>query len=283
LDPAAKIDQNRTTPAANRTLTAAPSHSQSWPALSVVVPTYNERTRIAELVASIFAVFRDNELDGELVIVDDNSPDGTGALVDGLVATHPGRLKVVHRAGKLGLGTAVMEGFVAAGAPVVGVMDADFSHPPSTLPRLLDALNRTQADAVIGSRYIPGGGVKNWPLRRRLLSQVACLLAWPLTPVRDATSGFFLVRRDAVENVTIAAGGFKICLELLMRGRIGSVAEVPYTFVDRSAGDSKMSLREALGYLTQLRQLYAVRFLTTRRARSRYFREPPQVKGRAAD
>ncbi len=95
-------------------MTAAPSHSQSWPALSVVVPTYNERARIGELVGSILAVFRDNGMDGELVIVDDNSPDGTGALVDGLVAMHSGRLKVVHRSGKLGLGTAVMEGFLAA-------------------------------------------------------------------------------------------------------------------------------------------------------------------------
>lgn len=287
LDPAAKIDQNRTTSAANRTLTAAPLQPESRPALSVVVPTYNERARIGELVASVFGVFRDNSLDGELVIVDDNSPDGTGALVDGLVTMHPGRLSVVHRAGKLGLGTAVMEGFLAAGAPVVGVMDADFSHPPSLLPRLLDILNRTAADAAIGSRYIPGGGVKNWPMRRRLLSQVACLLAWPLTPVRDATSGFFLVRRGAVEGVPIAAGGFKICLELLMRGRIESVAEVPYTFVDRAAGDSKMSLREALGYLTQLRQLYAVRFLTVRSPRPRYVRARPQADvgadGRVAD
>ncbi len=89
-------------------------------------------------------------------------------------------------------------------------MDADFSHPPLMLPRLLDVLNRTGADAAIGSRYIPGGGVKNWPLSRRLLSQIACVLAWPLTPVRDATSGFFLIRRDAVEGVLIPAGGFKI-------------------------------------------------------------------------
>ncbi len=257
MDPAAKIDQNRYYISSEPHLTATSLHSLSWPALSVVVPTYNERTRIAELIASIFLVFRDNDVDGELVIVDDNSPDGTGALVDGLVALHPGRLKVVHRAGKLGLGTAVMEGFLAAGAPVVGVMDADFSHPPPMLPQLLDVLNRTAADAAIGSRYIPGGAVKNWPLRRRLLSQIACLLAWPLTPVRDATSGFFLVRREAVERVSIAAGGFKICLELLIRGRIESVAEVPYTFVDRTIGDSKMSLREALGYLTQLRQLYS--------------------------
>lgn len=237
----------------------------------MVVPTYNERTRIAELVAAIARVFADAGVDGELIIVDDNSPDGTGAIVDGLLARYP-RLKVVHRAGKLGLGTAVMEGFRAASAPVVGVMDADFSHPPAVVPHLLDALRRTGADAVIGSRYVPGGAVENWPVARQLMSRLACVLAWPLTPVRDATSGFFLVRRDAVEGVTIAAGGFKICLELLMRGCIASVAEVPYTFVDRTVGASKMTLREALGYLTQLRQLYGLRFHTGRQARPRYLR-----------
>lgn len=248
------------------------------PAVSVVVPTYNERTRIAELVAAIFDVFRESRLDGELVIVDDNSPDGTGAIVDALVAAHAPRLTVVHRAGKLGLGTAVMEGFLGASAPVVGVMDADFSHPPSALPRLLETMQRTGADAVIGSRYVPGGGVRNWPLGRRLLSRIACGLAWPLTPVRDATSGFFLIRRDVVDGVTIQAGGFKICLELLMRSPVRSVAEVPYEFVDRTVGASKMTLREALGYFTQLRQLAWFR-LRSRRPRVRYVRVPPAGAG----
>ena len=105
------------------------------PLLSIVVPTYNERTRIAELVRAVFEVFRTYTLDGELVVVDDNSPDGTGAVVDDLSREIGPRLVVVHRAGKLGLGTAVMEGFVASRSPVVGVMDADFSHPPEGIAR----------------------------------------------------------------------------------------------------------------------------------------------------
>ena len=243
------------------------------PDVSVVVPTYNERTRIAELVETVFDVFRSGGIDGELVIVDDNSPDGTGAIVDALVSAHAPRLHVLHRAGKLGLGTAVMEGFMAAAAPVVGVMDADFSHPPSALPRLLDTMRRTGVDAVIGSRYIEGGDAQNWPVARLLLSRFACLLAAPLTPVRDATSGFFLIRREVVEGVTIHAGGFKICLELLMRSPVRSVAEVPYVFVDRTVGRSKMTLREALGYFSQLRSLYALR--RGGRQPLAYHREPP--------
>jgi len=243
------------------------------PRLSIVVPTYNERTRIAELVRAVFDVFRAHALDGELVVVDDNSPDGTGAIVDDLVREIGPRLVAVHRSGKLGLGTAVMEGFLAAHAPVVGVMDADFSHPPEGVARLHAVLAETGADAVVGSRYIPGGRAENWPVGRLLLSKLACVLAWPLTPVRDATSGFFLIRRDVVSGVQIAAGGFKICLELLLRSPAQSVAEVPYVFVDRTTGQSKMSLREALGYLTQLRQLYVFKLFGPARGRSlRYFR-----------
>lgn len=238
-----------------------PRNDDVAPALSVVVPTYNERTRIAELTRAVFDVFRSQHLDGELVIVDDNSPDGTGGVIDELVGEIGPRLVAVHRAGKLGLGTAVMEGFRAAHAPVVGVMDADFSHPPSHLPRLYAVLRQTGVDAVVGSRYIPGGRAENWPFGRLLMSRLACLAAAPLTPVRDATSGFFLIRREVVSGAAIAAGGFKICLELLLRSPVRSVAEVPYVFVDRTTGESKMTFREARGYLTQLRQLYRLKFM----------------------
>lgn len=223
----------------------------------MIVPTYNERGRIAELAETVFAVFRAAGIPGELVIVDDNSPDGTGEVADDLARRF--RIRVVHRAGKLGLGSAVMEGFEAAEAPIVGVMDADFSHPPDVIPRLLAALRNANVDAVVGSRYVAGGAVLNWPVARLMMSRVACLLARPLTPVRDATSGFFLIRRDVVHGVRIEAGGFKICLELLLRGPVTSVAEVPYTFVDRTTGQSKMSTREALGFFTQLRQLFWVK------------------------
>lgn len=226
--------------------------------LSIVVPTYNERDRLADLVREIFAAYAAEGLDGELVIVDDNSPDGTGALADELATRH--RITVLHRRGKLGLGTAVIEGFGAATAPIVGVIDADLSHPPALLPRMLAVMQSASADFVIGSRYIPGGGTRNWGLARLMMSRVACVMARGLTPIRDATSGFFLIRRDLVRNVQISSGGFKICLELLVRGRPRSVVEVPYVFVGRTAGESKMNLKEALGYLEQLKALR--RFVT---------------------
>lgn len=228
-----------------------PSASSAPPAaVSIVVPTYNERGRLADLVAVVFDVFARHGLDGELVIVDDNSPDGTGALADDLARRY--RVTVVHRPGKLGLGTAVIDGFRVASSGFVGVMDADLSHPPDLLPRMLDLLATDRADFVIASRYIPGGGTRNWSAARLLMSRVACLLARPVTPVRDATSGFFLVRRELAEGVRIEAGGFKICLELLVRGRARRIVEVPYLFVGRTVGDSKMNLAEAAGYLRQL-------------------------------
>ena len=222
-------------------------------ALSIVVPTYNERDRLGDLVHAIFDAYAAEGLDGELVIVDDNSPDGTGALADELAQRY--RVRVIHRAGKLGLGTAVIDGFAAASAPVVGVIDADLSHPPHALPRMLAVMRTHGADMVIGSRYIPGGGTHHWGPGRLLMSRAACVMARSLTPVRDATSGFFLIRRDLAGGVKISAGGFKICLELLVRGRPAAVAEVPYVFEGRTAGESKMNLREALGYLDQLKDL----------------------------
>ncbi len=221
--------------------------------LAIVVPTYNERDRLKDVVEKIASTYSGAGIDGEIVIVDDNSPDGTGALADELAAQY--RIKVLHRAGKLGLGTAVIEGFAAASAPIVGVMDADLSHPPGLLPGMLAVMQSTSADFVIGSRYIPGGGTHGWGLGRLLMSRFACLLARSVTPIRDATSGFFLIRRDLVRDVRISAGGFKICLELLVRGRPASVVEVPYVFVGRTAGESKMNTKEALGYLKQLVEL----------------------------
>jgi dolichol-phosphate mannosyltransferase len=234
-----------------------PARIATAPTLSLVAPTYNERDRLPDLVRAIFDVFSTSGIDGNLVVVDDNSPDGTGALADELARSYP--ITVVHRAGKLGLGTAVIEGFNASDAEIVGVIDADLSHPPALLPRMVDAIRETKADIVVGSRYVPGGGTGDWPLSRQLMSRFACLLARGLTPVRDVTSGFFLIRRERAKGVRISAGGFKICLELLIRSEPTLVVEVPYVFRTRTAGESKMNFTEALGYLAQLKDLRAYR------------------------
>jgi len=236
----------------------------------MVVPTYNERERIGELVGAVFEACRSQGIRLEMVVVDDNSPDGTGLVADELARTYP--LRVIHRTGKLGLGTAVVAGFSVAASGTVGVMDADFSHPPSVVPRLFAVFEAARADVVIGSRYIPGGSTPNWPLWRRILSRTACMAARPLSPVRDAASGFFLIRRDIASRVAIQAGGFKICLELLVRAWPERLVEIPYRFDDREQGESKMSLREAAGYLVQLRDLYWLRISGPRRPRRHYRR-----------
>jgi len=228
------------------------------PDVSIVIPTYNERDRLAELMQALFDASAAASIDLEVVIVDDNSPDGTGALADELAGTH--RMTVVHRAGKLGLGTAVVEGFAVASADTFGVMDADFSHPPSLVPKMVAAFRATNADVLVASRYVQGGSTPDWPLKRRLLSRLGCLLARGLSPIRDAASGFFLIRRSIARGVAIKAGGFKICLELIVRGAPRTLVELPYRFDDRELGESKMSMREASGYLYQLRDLYALRW-----------------------
>jgi len=234
----------------------------------MVVPTYNERDRLGDLTRALFDSAAAASLALELVIVDDNSPDGTGALADELAAKY--RVQVVHRAGKLGLGTAVVAGFAVASAPVVGVMDADFSHPPSLVPRMFTVFRATGADVLVASRYVPGGSTPDWPFVRRVMSRVACLLARPLSPIRDAASGFFLIRRDIARGVTIKAGGFKICLELIVRGWPQRLIEIPYRFDDRELGESKMSWREAAGYLVQLKDLYGQRLGGPRRPSRQY-------------
>jgi len=236
--------------------------------LTMVVPTYNEKDRLAELVSRLFESAATANLGLELVVVDDNSPDGTGQLADELATKH--RITVIHRAGKLGLGTAVVEGFAVATAEIVGVMDADFSHPPALVPKMYAAFRQTEADVLVASRYIPGGSTPDWPFKRRLLSRVACMLARPLSPIRDAASGFFLIRREIARNVSIKAGGFKICLELIVRGWPTRLVELPYRFDDRELGESKMSTREASGYLVQLKDLYRLRWSKLGRPKREY-------------
>ena len=182
---------------------------------TIVIPTYNERDRLGTLLERVFAACEHDGLAVEVVIVDDNSADGTGDLADQWARHH--RVRVLHRAGKLGLGTAVLEGFGAAQTAIVGVMDGDLSHPPELLPRLFRTITEGAFDVVVGSRYVDGGGTSNFSIGRWLLSRAGCWLARPLTPVRDPMSGFFLMRREHLEGFRTSVSGFKIGLELLVR------------------------------------------------------------------
>jgi len=218
--------------------------------ISVIVPTYNEAGSITPLVERLAVSLAGREW--ELVVVDDGSPDGTADIAAGLAPARP--VRVVPRSGKAGLASAVIAGMkVARGDPLV-VMDADLSHPPEVVPGLVDAID-AGADLAVGSRYVKGGGTRDWPMRRRVVSRVACMMGSVLVPVRDATSGFFAIRRRAIDGVRLNAIGFKIGLGVIARARAARIVEVPYTFRDRELGKSKFGRREIVQYVVQLGQI----------------------------
>ena len=218
--------------------------------LSIVVPTYNEAGSIPLLADRLHAAL--GARPWELIIVDDGSPDGTADIAAGLAPRIP--VRVVRRAGKAGLASAVVAGFAASLGEVLLVMDADLSHPPEVVPALADAI-ANGADLAVGSRYVSGGGVMDWPLKRRVVSRIACLMGNVLVPVRDATSGFFALRRPVIDGVRLNPIGFKIGFEVIARGHYKKVVEVPYTFRDRELGSSKFGRREIVQYVVQLGQV----------------------------
>jgi dolichol-phosphate mannosyltransferase len=228
---------------------------------TIVIPTYNEAGGIEKLLRTLEETFRTHGLDGEIIVVDDNSPDGTGAIVDRLSQELP--VRCLHRPGKMGLSSGVIDGWKMARPESValGAMDADFSHDVRALPKMVEAVESGRYGLAVGSRYVPGGGIANWPKRRIVTSRVACWLARPLTGVKDVTSGYFLVRRNALDGVTLDPIGFKIGLEVIVKGKYDKAVEVPYTFTDRIVGESKLNQSEIFNYLKQLRKLYLGRLL----------------------
>ena len=184
--------------------------------------------------------------------MDDGSPDGTADVAAALAPRLP--VRVVRRGAQAGLASAVLAGFAAARGDLLVVMDADLSHPPETVALLVAALE-SGADLAVASRYVRGGGMEDWPLRRRIVSRAACLLGNLLVPIRDATSGFFAVRRSAIDGVRLNGIGFKIGFEVAARARTRRIVEVPYVFRDREFGSSKFGRREVGQYLVQLGQV----------------------------
>ncbi len=226
----------------------------------IIIPTYNEHENLADISKAIL----DAHPDFNLLIVDDNSPDGTGKLADQLAQKSKGRIKVLHRQGKLGLGSAYVKGFKYAlehNYDVVFEMDADFSHNPRYLVPMLKMIS--QADVVIGSRYIKGVNVVNWPMRRLLLSYFANLYTRIITglPVKDATAGFVALKREVLEALNlddIKSDGYSFQIELKFRAykRGFTLKEVPIVFEERAKGESKMSkeiVREAIIMVWRLR------------------------------
>lgn len=217
--------------------------SGAKPAL-VVVPTFNERDNLPVLIDGLLQI-----PSLSVLVVDDGSPDGTGNVADALAREHPDRISVLHRTGRPGLGLSYIDGLrhaLTTGVPLVCQMDADLSHSPADLPRLLAAAEH--ADLVIGSRYVAGGRIRNWPLHRRLLSAFANRYIRAITGlgIRDGTSGFRCWRREALEQIPfdrILSDSYAFLVELAWEtaSRGSRIAEVPITFVERRQGVSKLS------------------------------------------
>jgi dolichol-phosphate mannosyltransferase len=224
--------------------------------LSIIVPTLREAMNIPILVKEITTALEPVLSDWEIIIIDDNSRDGTIKICDRL-SREGAPLKLVVRKNKRGLATAVLDGFAHARAPVFVVMDADLSHPPASIP-LFYKMIQDGAEFVLGSRYIPGGGADDrWTVYRLLNSKFASLLARDLTSVSDPMSGFFALPRSLWERCeNLSPVGYKIGLELIVKGRPRNIKEVPIHFRTRMLGESKLSLRQQLFYLNHLRSLY---------------------------
>jgi dolichol-phosphate mannosyltransferase len=247
------------------------------PSLSIIIPTYNESENILKLIGAIKSNLPSNIIT-EIIVVDDNSPDGTGKIVENYIHNNIGidsslqqqqfhskvdsqkcLVRIIHRKDKTGLIPAILEGIESSIGESILIMDADFSHPPETIPLLVEELRRDPNCIVIGSRYISRGSIIGWPYKRRVISKGSAKIARNGLKVRnvsDPMSGFFAFPRHVINNIKFDTKGFKILLEILVKSRDIRVKEVPYTFRDRKSGQSKMNFNVILDYAGAVWQLY---------------------------
>lgn len=244
-------------------MSASAPERHANPSLWVCVPTYNERENVERFVRALLDMFEHAGINGHVLVIDDGSPDGTGAIADALAAGEP-RVSVLHRSSKQGLGPAYREGFRVAlteGADLVMEIDCDFSHDPRAVPSLVAAAR--DADLVLGSRYVKGGGVADWGLVRRIISRGGSLYAQAIlgVHVKDLTGGFKCFRREVLEALPldeVGSAGYVFQIEMTYRAILQGfrVVEVPITFTDRTEGTSKMSksiVLEAVALVPRLR------------------------------
>jgi dolichol-phosphate mannosyltransferase len=256
--------------------------------LSVIIPTYNESKNILDLLIRLRKVMSQSiSLTPEIIVVDDNSPDNTGGIVesytdnnseqnpkesksdfheiqgdyfDHITPTQGCSIKVVHRSQKTGLVSAILDGIKSSTGQYILVMDADLSHSPELIPKMISELEKPEIDIVVASRYALGGSIIGWPIKRRLLSKGAVKIAKYGLPIRkeveDPMSGFFALKRHIIENITIDSAGYKILLEILVKASEARVKEVPYTFKDRKAGQSKLDKHVIFEYIKAVYNLY---------------------------
>jgi len=229
--------------------------------VSIIIPTYNESQNILKILKSIGEILPPKILT-EAIVVDDNSSDGTGKIVENYLRNFKRisgyTIDVIHRTAKKGLSSAILHGIQQAKGDTIVVMDSDFSHPPQTIPRMLETLRKYRCDIVVASRYVKGGKISGWPLKRKLMSKMATIIAKKGLGVStaDPMSGFFAFKRHIIKGLKFDAIGFKMLLEILVKTRGATVKEIPYTFTDRKFGSSKVSISTAYDYAKSVWKLY---------------------------
>ncbi len=221
--------------------------------ISIILPTFNEALNIPVIIPKIAAVLQSLQTPWEIIVVDDNSPDGTADSAEKLQAELP--VRVIRRTTEKGLASAVIAGFAAAKGSICIVMDADMSHPVEKLPEMIRPIQQDKCDITVGSRYVDGGESANWPIIRQFISRASGLLAMGLTRLSDPTSGFMAVKKSTLEGLELNPIGWKIVLEVVARSG-ARVIEVPITFTDRIYGESKLDSRAKFEYLLHLWRLY---------------------------
>ncbi|MBE9050897.1 glycosyltransferase [Nostocales cyanobacterium LEGE 11386] len=258
-----KIDLLLTVPSGSLQISEAHPNSVSLNGdliqLSLVIPTYKERDNIRNVVKILSQLLDELIPDNyELIVVDDDSPDRTWEVAQSLIEEYP-QLRVMRRQHERGLSSAVIRGWQAARGHILGVIDGDLQHPPEILAQLLGAIEQG-ADLAVASRHVEGGGVSSWSIVRRFLSRGAQVLGLILLPavlgrVSDPMSGYFMVRRSAIAGATLNPVGYKILLEVIGRGKVGTIAEVGYVFCERKQGESKVTWKQYVEYLHHLVRL----------------------------
>jgi dolichol-phosphate mannosyltransferase len=243
-------------PATQSLLQVAPSPASEK--LALVIPTLREAENIRQVLNHARSVLDPVGIRYEIIVVDDDSRDGTEEIVSRISREDP-RVRILVRKGQKGLSGAVLYGWKNTDAAILGVMDADLQHPPELLPRLIASVLAGH-DLVIGSRYVVGGSMHDWNPIRKLISAAAIWVTWPIqrsgARAKDPMSGFFFVRRECVERIPFQSAGFKLLLEILVRGRVHSVEEIPFSFGLRQGGASKASFKVAVDYAKLLVRLY---------------------------
>ncbi len=234
---------------------------QNNPQISIILPTYNESQNIVNILKSI----KENIPKGistETIVIDDNSPDGTGKIVDDYISNikkiAENTIDIIHRTAKNGLSSAILNGIQRSKGDTILVMDSDFSHPPQIIPKMIEAIKHSQYDLVVASRYITGGKIQGWSIKRKLMSKVATFIAKKGLNVKtkDPMSGFFAFKKNIINELNFDALGYKFLLELLVKTKGVHVKEIPYTFENRTLGSSKLDSSTIVDYLKSVWKLY---------------------------